>query len=53
MMENDLRLCSVRQVNDSERRYCFEVLSPNKYAPILCRSTDVIKAFLQESHPSS
>lgn len=30
-MEQDLRLCTVKPVYDSERRFCFEVLSPSKY----------------------
>lgn len=30
VMEEDLRLCSVKPVTDSERRFCFEVLSPSK-----------------------
>ncbi|XP_044734424.1 arf-GAP with coiled-coil, ANK repeat and PH domain-containing protein 2 [Chrysoperla carnea] len=30
IMEDDLRLCSVKPVHDGERRFCFEVLSPSK-----------------------
>lgn len=30
VMEEDLRLCSVKPVTDGERRFCFEVLSPSK-----------------------
>lgn len=30
IMEDDLRLCSVRPVADSDRRFCFEVISPTK-----------------------
>lgn len=30
-MEDDLRICSVKPAFDSERRFCFEVLSPTKY----------------------
>lgn len=30
-MEEDLRICTVRPVNDSDRRFCFEVISPTKY----------------------
>ncbi|KAL1138154.1 hypothetical protein AAG570_009846 [Ranatra chinensis] len=30
VMEEDLRLCTVRPVQDSDRRFCFEVLSPTR-----------------------
>ncbi|KAJ8959983.1 hypothetical protein NQ318_009418 [Aromia moschata] len=30
IMEDDLRLCTVKPVQDGERRFCFEVLSPSK-----------------------
>nr|CAD7269596.1 unnamed protein product [Timema shepardi] len=30
VMEEDLRLCSVKPVVDGDRRFCFEVLSPAK-----------------------
>ncbi|KAL3269781.1 hypothetical protein HHI36_008841 [Cryptolaemus montrouzieri] len=30
VMEEDLRLCTVKPVNEGERRFCFEVLSPSK-----------------------
>lgn len=30
VMEQDLKLCSVRPLNDTDRRYCFEVISPTK-----------------------
>ncbi|XP_011152724.1 arf-GAP with coiled-coil, ANK repeat and PH domain-containing protein 2 isoform X2 [Harpegnathos saltator] len=39
VMEEDLRLCTVKPVVDCERRNCFEVLSPtNKKHLIICRS---------------
>lgn len=31
VMEQDLKLCSVRPLNDTDRRYCFEVISPTKF----------------------
>lgn len=31
VMEEDLRICSVKPAYDAERRFCFEVLSPTKY----------------------
>lgn len=30
VMENDLRLCNARILNDIDRRFCFEVFSPTK-----------------------
>lgn len=30
IMEEDLRLCTVKPVVDGDRRFCFEVVSPNK-----------------------
>ncbi|BES96235.1 centaurin beta [Nesidiocoris tenuis] len=30
VMEEDLRLCTVKPAFDAERRFCFEVLSPNR-----------------------
>lgn len=30
IMEEDLRLCTVKPIVDGERRFCFEVLSPAK-----------------------
>ena len=29
-MEEDLRLCLVRPLHDTDRRFCFEVISPTK-----------------------
>ena len=31
VMEEDLRLCNARPLNDIDRRFCFEVMSPTKY----------------------
>lgn len=31
IMEDDLRLCTVRPAVDVDRRFCFEVISLNKY----------------------
>ena len=30
VMEEDLRLCTVKPVLEGDRRFCFEVLSPTK-----------------------
>jgi hypothetical protein len=31
VMESDLRICLVRPMADCDRRFCFELISPNKY----------------------
>jgi len=31
VMEDDLRLCTVRPSYDLDRRFCFEVLSPTRF----------------------
>lgn len=30
IMEEDLRICTVRPVSEGDRRFCFEVISPTK-----------------------
>ena len=30
VMEEDLRICLVRPMADTDRRFCFELISPNK-----------------------
>lgn len=42
VMEEDLRLCTVKPVHDFDRRFCFEVLSPSK--------THMLQADSQESY---
>lgn len=42
VMEEDLRLCTVKPAQESERRFCFEVLSPSK--------THMLQADSQESY---
>jgi len=34
VMEEDLRLCTVRPLVEIERRFCFEVLSPSRYVKV-------------------
>lgn len=34
VMEEDLRICTVRPVNEGDRRFCFEVISPTKWVVI-------------------
>ncbi|XP_014669586.1 PREDICTED: arf-GAP with coiled-coil, ANK repeat and PH domain-containing protein 3-like [Priapulus caudatus] len=41
VMEEDLRLCTVKPCNEIERRFCFEVVSPTK-SHILQSDTDVL-----------
>lgn len=35
IMEEDLRLCTVKPVVDGDRRFCFEVVSPNKLVQLI------------------
>jgi len=35
IMEEDLRLCKARPVSETDRRFCFEVVSPTKYIIII------------------
>jgi hypothetical protein len=34
-MEEDLRLCTVKPAYETERRFCFEVLSPEKLISVI------------------
>ncbi|CAG9101931.1 unnamed protein product [Plutella xylostella] len=44
VMEEDLRLCTVRPVTDGERRHCFEVLSPsNEYTALTRRDPCTVR----------
>ncbi|XP_065337955.1 arf-GAP with coiled-coil, ANK repeat and PH domain-containing protein 2 [Cloeon dipterum] len=46
VMEEDLRLCSVRQVPDNERRFCFEVISPNKSHILQADCEEMLQAWV-------
>ncbi|KAF4526589.1 hypothetical protein B566_EDAN006403 [Ephemera danica] len=46
VMEEDLRLCSVKTVYDGERRFCFEVLSPNKSHMLQADSEEMLQAWV-------
>jgi len=35
IMEDDLRLCTVKPSYDLDRRFCFEVLSPTRFVLLL------------------
>ncbi|CAH0585825.1 unnamed protein product [Chrysodeixis includens] len=46
VMEEDLRLCTVKPVHDGERRYCFEVLSPSKSHMLQADSEDMLNCWI-------
>ncbi|CAH2048537.1 unnamed protein product, partial [Iphiclides podalirius] len=45
VMEEDLRLCTVKPVLDGERRFCFEVLSPSKSHMLQADSEEMLNAW--------
>ncbi|XP_053678347.1 arf-GAP with coiled-coil, ANK repeat and PH domain-containing protein 2, partial [Anopheles nili] len=47
VMEEDLRLCSVRPLADSDRRYCFEVISPTKSHILQADSEAMMNAWIK------
>ncbi|XP_045486920.1 arf-GAP with coiled-coil, ANK repeat and PH domain-containing protein 2 [Pieris rapae] len=47
VMEEDLRLCTVKLVVDGERRYCFEVLSPSKSHMLQADSEEMLNLWIQ------
>ncbi|XP_044260319.1 arf-GAP with coiled-coil, ANK repeat and PH domain-containing protein 2 isoform X1 [Tribolium madens] len=46
VMEDDLRLCTVKPVLDGERRFCFEVLSPSKSHMLQADSKEMYEAWI-------
>lgn len=46
IMEDDLRICTVKQVLDGERRFCFEVLSPLKSHMLQADSKEMYEAWI-------
>ncbi|XP_045536757.1 arf-GAP with coiled-coil, ANK repeat and PH domain-containing protein 3 [Papilio machaon] len=46
VMEEDLRLCTVKPVLDGERRFCFEVLSPSKSHMLQADSEEMVGAWI-------
>ncbi|XP_034832118.1 arf-GAP with coiled-coil, ANK repeat and PH domain-containing protein 2 [Maniola hyperantus] len=46
VMEEDLRLCTVKPVLDGERRFCFEVLSPSKSHMLQADSEEMLSAWV-------
>ncbi|XP_077288273.1 centaurin beta 1A [Arctopsyche grandis] len=47
VMEEDLRLCTVKYVLDGERRFCFEVLSPSKSHMLQADSEDMLNSWIK------
>lgn len=47
VMEDDLKLCTVRPVMDSDRRFCFEVISPTKSHILQADSENQYQAWIQ------
>ncbi|ETN65243.1 centaurin-beta 2 [Anopheles darlingi] len=47
MMEEDLRLCTVRPLADSDRRFCFEVISPTKSHILQADSEAMMNAWIK------
>lgn len=47
VMEEDMRLCSVRPALDQDRRFCFEVISPNKSHMVQADSEESYKSWIQ------
>ncbi|XP_055377406.1 arf-GAP with coiled-coil, ANK repeat and PH domain-containing protein 2 [Condylostylus longicornis] len=46
VMEEDLRICTVRPFNDNDRRFCFEVISPTKSHILQADSADMLSAWI-------
>lgn len=46
VMEEDLRLCTVKLVHDGERRFCFEVLSPSKSHMLQADSEEMLNCWI-------
>ncbi|KAH8242580.1 hypothetical protein KR032_000253, partial [Drosophila birchii] len=46
VMEEDLRICHVRPVNEGDRRFCFEVISPTKSHILQADSADMLALWI-------
>ncbi|XP_045475091.1 arf-GAP with coiled-coil, ANK repeat and PH domain-containing protein 2 [Harmonia axyridis] len=46
IMEDDLRICTVKPVMEGERRFCFEVLSPSKSHMLQADSKEMYNAWI-------
>lgn len=45
VMVPDLRLCSIRPVNDNDRRFVFEILSPNRLIELVSYQYEISHFF--------
>jgi len=43
---DDVRLCTVRNADDVERRFCFEIISPGKSFLLQADSSEVREAWI-------
>lgn len=50
VMEEDLRICTVRPINDSDRRFCFEIISPLKSHILQADSAEIMNAWIAALH---
>ena len=50
IMEEDLRICTVRPINDSDRRFCFEIISPLKSHILQADSSEIMNAWIAALH---
>uniref|UniRef100_A0A6B2E9M9 Putative gtpase activating protein n=1 Tax=Phlebotomus kandelakii TaxID=1109342 RepID=A0A6B2E9M9_9DIPT len=46
VMEEDLSICTVRLASESDRRFCFEVISPTKSHMLQADSAEALKAWI-------
>lgn len=47
VMEDDLRICTVKPVIDGERRFCFEIVSPSKSHILQADSKEMYDAWIE------
>ncbi|CAG9772843.1 unnamed protein product [Ceutorhynchus assimilis] len=47
VMEDDLRICTVKPVTDGERRFCFEIVSPSKNHILQADSEDMFQLWIE------
>lgn len=50
VMEEDLRICTVRPINESDRRFCFEIISPLKSHILQADSAEIMNAWIAALH---
>ncbi|KAF7267981.1 hypothetical protein GWI33_018825, partial [Rhynchophorus ferrugineus] len=47
IMEDDLRICTVKPITDGERRFCFEIVSPSKSHILQADSKEMYEAWIE------